>query len=151
MTDAPTSDPTVTPEAPVDDTDWKAKAREWERRAKENKSAADELTALRDTQKTAEQKFEERLAEIEKRAVAAETNALRSNIAAKHGISAEDRDLFLSATDEATLTAQAERLAAREADRKKNGNIAPKEGAPKNTGTDGEIREFASNLFGGAA
>lgn len=132
-----------------DGIDWKAKAREWERRAKENKSAADELAALKDSQKTAEQKFEERLAEIEQRAADAEARALRSDIAAKFGLSAEDRDLFLTGIDEDTLTAQAERLAAREVDRKKQGNVAPKEGATSTSGSDdSEARDFAAGLFG---
>jgi hypothetical protein len=94
---------------------------------------------------------EEKLAELEGKYSAAEARAIRSDIAARHGISAEDRDLFLTGTDEATLEAQAKRLADREADRKKNGNTAPKEGTTKTTGTtDREMREFARDLFGRA-
>lgn len=136
------------PEPKQDEIDWKAEARKWETRAKENKSAADELTGLRDSQKTAEQKFGERLAEMEKRAADAESKALRSDIAAKFGINAEDRDLFLTGTDESTLTAQATRLAAREADRKKQGNVAPKEGATKvSSEGDSGKREFLNSLM----
>jgi hypothetical protein len=91
---------------------------------------------------------EEKLAELEGKYSAAEARALRSDIAAKHGLSAEDRDLFLTGTDESTLTAQAERLAAREADRKKQGNVAPKEGATTNTGDlNSDVREFTRQLF----
>lgn len=134
-----------------DGIDWKAKAREWEKRAKDNKSAADELASLKDSQKSNEQKFEERLSGMEKRAQEAEARALRSDIAARHGISAEDRDLFLTGSDEATLEAQAKRLAERNADQKKNGNRAPKEGGTTtDAGTDKDLREFTRNLFASA-
>jgi hypothetical protein len=129
------------------DVDWKAKSREWERRAKENKGAADELAALKDSQKTSEQKFEERLAEMERRAAEAEAKALRSDIAAKYGLSADDRDLFLTGSDESTLIAQAQRLAGREEDRKKQGNYAPKEGTTPPGSSNTDEREFVRNLF----
>lgn len=107
----------------------------------------DELKAKAEGAKTTEQK----LAELEAKTVAAEQRALRSDIAAKYGISAEDRDLFLTGTDEDALTAQAKRLAEREADRKKQGNVAPKEGTTKTTGKGDEaIREFTRGLFGDA-
>jgi len=93
------------------------------------------------------QTLEERLASLEGELTTAKATALRSDIAAKHGLSAEDRDLFLTGTDESTLNAQAQRLAEREADRKKQGNVAPKEGASYNSGTDSEEKAFASNLF----
>lgn len=104
----------------------------------------EDLKAKAEGAKTVEQK----LADLEQRNAAAEARALRSDIAAKHGVSAEDRDLFLTGTDEATLTAQAERLAARDAEIKKQGNVAPKEGAaPKGT-PENEARTFVSDLFG---
>ena len=94
---------------------------------------------------------EQKLADLEAKHAEAEARALRSDIATKHGISAEDRDLFLTGSDEATLTAQAKRLAERIADQKKNGNRAPKEGATTTSGnTDSDARTFARNLFGGA-
>lgn len=43
----------------------------------------------------------------------ARIESLRSRIAVKHGIPAEDAELFLTASDEERLTKQAERLAAR--------------------------------------
>jgi|RhiMetStandDraft_4_1073278.scaffolds.fasta_scaffold05349_4 hypothetical protein len=94
--------------------------------------------------------LEERLASLEGELTTAKATALRSDIAAKHGLSAEDRDLFLTGTDESTLTAQAQRLAGREADRKKQGNLAPKEGNTPAGGTNTDEREFARSLFGRA-
>jgi len=98
---------------------------------------------------------EERLANLEKELTSTRTEALRARVAARFGISTEgkdgepsDADLFLTGTDESTLTAQAQRLAARQVDSKKQGNTAPKEGATKSTGTgDGDLREFANSLF----
>ncbi len=89
---------------------------------------------------------EDRIADLEKQYKAAEARALRSDIAAAHGISAEDRDLFLTGEDEETLTAQAKRLADRESERKKRSNHVPNEGNNPKPGSD-EYREFANQLF----
>ena len=62
------------------------------------------------------------------------------------GISDEDADLFLTGTDEDSLTAQAKRLAAREDERKKKNNVSPREGTHQSPQTD-EMREFTRNLF----
>jgi len=122
------------------------KARTDERRKAQSKYADyDEIKTKAEGAKT----LEDRIAEIEGRAKDAETRALRSDIAAKHGIAAEDRDLFLTGTDEETLTRQAERLAERVADRKKQGNTAPKEGGnPNPVDTKGDERAFVRQLFG---
>lgn len=91
---------------------------------------------------------EERVAALEKRATEAEARALRSDIAAKHGISAEDRDLFLTGTDEDTLAAQAKRLAAREAEHKKNGNYVSQEGRNPKGAKATDERAAVRELFG---
>lgn len=94
------------------------------------------------------QTVEQKLADLEARYKDAETKALRSDIAAKHGLTAEDRDLFLTGADEETLTAQAKRLADRVAAVKKQGNVAHKEGETKTSGKGDEaMREFARGLF----
>lgn len=95
------------------------------------------------------QTVEQKLADLEKKHADAEARALRSDIAAEFGVNATDRDLFLTGTDRETLTAQAKRLQEREGDRKKQGNVAPKEGDAKNQGKDDNgRREFARALFG---
>lgn len=93
---------------------------------------------------------EERLADLEKRYADAEARALRANIASEYGVSAEDRDLFLTGTDEETLTAQAKRLADRESERKKRSNHVPDEGNNPQANGGGDEREFARQLFGRA-
>jgi membrane protein involved in colicin uptake len=150
-TDAPSTD-TPTPETQPKPTDtvefWKAQARENEKRAKANADAATRLAALEESQKTEAQKLADAKAAAEKDAADARADALRWRIAAKHQISDEDAELFLTGTDEVTLTKQAERLAGRVADQKKTGNRAPNEGkSPPSAGTD-PVRELARNLFG---
>ena len=103
------------------------------------------------------QTLEQRVADMEARTAAAESAALRASVAAEFGISTKkgpkgepsDADLFLTGTDESTLTAQAQRLAAREEDRKKQGNFAPKEGTTPSGGSGSEdsLRDFTKKLF----
>ncbi len=107
----------------------------------------DELKTKADGAKSVEQK----LAELEAKHAEAEARALRSDIAARHGLSAEDRDLFLTGSDETALEAQASRLAARTVEQKKSGNVARNEGDTKTTGNaNGDELEFVSRLFGGS-
>lgn len=108
---------------------------------------------------------DDRLAELESRYAQAEANTLRLRVAGNFGISTKrgddgepsDADLFLTGTDEETLTAQAKRLSDRaaekaqaEADRKKKNPIVSKEGTSTKTGTTTEEddREFARSFFG---
>lgn len=89
----------------------------------------------------------DRIAKLEQELESTRTTALRSRVQAKFGISDEDADLFLTATDEASLTKQAERLAEHTSDRKKNGNRDPFAGrTPNGSGSD-PMREFARGLF----
>ena len=121
-----------------------AKVRAEERRkASEKFKDYDELKAKAGEKQT----LEERIAEMEQRAAQAEATALRSDIAAEYGIPKEDRDLFLTASDEDTLRAQAKRLADRDAERKKNPPRVPKEGTVTDP-ADNSDREFARQLFG---
>lgn len=105
------------------------------------------------------QTLEDRVGTLESELTTTRSEAARIRVAAKFGISTEkgpndepsDADLLLTGSDEATMTKQAERVAGRIADQKKNGNRAPKEGRTT-TGTDKnqDMREFARNLFASA-
>lgn len=80
-------------------------AREWERRAKANKTAADELAAL---------KAEDATPGDDPADVSpsdSELTAARYKVALENGLTLEDADLFLTATTEEGMTAQAERFA----------------------------------------
>ena len=113
--------------------------------ARNNYGDYDELKAKAEGAKT----LEDQVADLAAKYSAAEARALRSDIAARFGISAEDRDLFLTGTDESTLEAQAKRLADRENERKKDGNRAPKEGRTTTTGNaDEDMRVAVRGLFG---
>lgn len=107
---------------------WKQKAREQEKKAKENAQARMELDDL----KAAQLSNEERLAAERDQAVAerdqAMTDLLRWKVATRFGIADEDVELFLLGTDEETLTRQAERLAERTAAKPANGLHVPAEG-----------------------
>ncbi|MGC5019022.1 hypothetical protein [Micromonospora sp. DT47] len=107
---APAQDPATAPTKP--ETDWKAEARKWEQRAKENSSAAKKLTEFEEAQKTEAQKLADRATAAEKAAAAKDADLLRLRTALKHGISDEDAETFLTGADEESLTRQAERLAA---------------------------------------
>ena len=107
----------------------------------------DDLRAKAEGAKTAE----ERMAELEKEIAATKHEALKRRVQAAHGISDEDADLFLTGTDEESLTAQAKRLADRESERRKSNNVSPREGNnPKSDGS-GDLGEFTKNLFSRAA
>lgn len=61
-----TTDQTIVDELQgTDTTDWKAEARKWESRAKENKAAKDELDALKAAQMTEQEKLVKRAEEAE--------------------------------------------------------------------------------------
>jgi hypothetical protein len=65
---------------------WKQKAREQEKRAKDNAAAAQRLSEIEEANKTAEQKAADRLREIEDRAKELEAKENRTEIAATTGI-----------------------------------------------------------------
>lgn len=119
---------------------------------KDVKAKADRLDELEKANKSEAEKFAERIAALESENSRIQSEALRSRIQAKHGISDEDAALFLTGTDEDSLTAQAKRLAEREADRKKRGGVAPKEGGSADNKGAGQsdMREFTRALFGGS-
>lgn len=103
----------------------------------------DDLKAKAGEQATAE----ERIAALEKQLEQTSREALRRRVQAAHGIADEDADLFLTASDEETLTAQAKRLAERTSERKQNNNVVPREG---NTPSAADSAELATvrGLFG---
>ena len=92
------------------------------------------------------QTAEERIAKLEQEIQASQREALVRRVQAKHGISDDDAELFLTGPDEDSLTAQAARLAAREAERKQTNNVVPTEGTATRPENNGE-GAFARNLF----
>ena len=104
----------------------------------------DDLKTKAEGAKTAE----ERMAELEKEIAATKHEALKRRVQAAHGISDEDADLFLTGTDEESLTAQAKRLSDRESERKKQNNVSPREGNNPTPSQD-QKRDFVRSLTNG--
>ena len=129
--------PVVEPDAPKDDAEtvefWRTKAREQEKRAKENAQAARRLSEIEEASKTAEQKAAERLAEAEQRAAEIEARATRAEVAAATGLPVDILAGPKGSTAEA-ITEYAEMVKAHfertDTQRKQHNNIVPREGAP---------------------
>ena len=101
---------------------WKQFSRTWEDRAKANEDAQKRLAELEDAEKSDLEKatsdreaWEKKAAELEAELEAERVKRVRSDIASEFAISAEDRELFLTASDEDVLRKQAEALAKRRA------------------------------------
>lgn len=142
-----------------DSTDWKAEARKWEDRAKanrkeadENKGAAQRLADLENANKSEADNTADRIASLEKQLAEKSRSEMVARIQAKHGISDEDADLFLTGADADALEKQAARLSARDSDqKKKQSGVSPNEGDAKNKGkSNEEWRESVRSLFGSA-
>ena len=118
-------------------------------RAEERRKASEKFKDYDDLKAKAGEKqtLEERIAEMEQQAMQAAAATLRSDIAVEFGMPKGDRDLFLTATDEDTLRAQASRWQELSGDRKKNPPPVSKEGTVTDP-TDNQDREFARQLFG---
>ncbi|GAB3292991.1 hypothetical protein [Pseudoclavibacter terrae] len=102
--------PTEAPkDAPAQDTDWKAEARKWESRAKENSDAATKLAEIEDANKTEMQRATERAEAAERERDATKAEAERLRVFAKHSIPEEYQDLVLGTGEQ--LEANAERIA----------------------------------------
>ena len=131
----------------------------------ELKAEAEEARKLKQANMTELEKANARAVEVEKErdSVARERDearaeALRLRIAVQHGLSIEDADLFLTGTDEETLTAQAKRLADRaaaqanaDAERRKRSPYVPDAGTSTNAGGSARDEElaFARAFFSG--
>lgn len=79
--------------------------------AKQNRLASKQLDELKQAQMSELERAQARAQELETAATRAQSEALRWRIAARHGISDEDAETFLTGTDEESLTRQAQRLA----------------------------------------
>lgn len=112
------------------------------------KKKAAKLDEIEAANQTEAEKAAKRLADLEAELSTTRRDSLRIKIASANGITdAEDIDLFLTGTDEETLTKQAKRLAERTADRKKS-HVVPGEGkTPSSNSGDEGMREFARGLF----
>lgn len=114
MSEAPAEQPTQETNAEQspparEDTDWKAEARKWEARAKENREKAEQFDAFQESQKTEQQKLADRLAAAEKSATDQASLLMRYEVAAKKGIPLAAAARLQGATAE-ELEADADKL-----------------------------------------
>lgn len=107
--------PETPAETPAQETDWKAEARKWEARAKENLTKVNELSPaaarlaeIEEASKTAEQKAAERLQAAEARAAELELKADRAEVAAAKGVPLD----LISGANREEMEASADRLIA---------------------------------------
>lgn len=105
---------------------------------KDLQEKASRLDSIEGAQKTEAQKSADRIAALEQQLATSTHEALRAKVQARHGIADEDADLFLTGTDEATLTRQAERLAGRSEENERKNNHSPREGNKPKTPQGGK-------------
>lgn len=109
-TDAPADDQTDAPaREPKPETDWRAEAKKWESRAKENKTAAERLAQFEESQKSEQQKLMERAEAAERERDEVRTEALRLRIAHEKGLTPRQAARLRGSSEE-ELTADADAL-----------------------------------------
>lgn len=98
------------PETPAKpEPDWKAEARKWEQRAKENTAAAKRLQEIEDQNKTEAERNAERLSAAEKRAQEAEAKVLKRDVADAKGLTPAQAK-YLTGTTQEELEASADQI-----------------------------------------
>lgn len=137
-----------------DDTDWKSRSRDWERKAKANKAAADELATLKEQQMTAEQRAAERERKAEERIQEAEARAARREIALDYSLDKQDAVLLDDMTDEDAMRRLAKRLqAAAKAEQSEDGVdstlVRRKQRTDPPMSKDAQARKVARSVFSG--
>lgn len=115
---------------------------------KDLKAKAAKFDEIEQANKTELEKLNERVTAAESAHQAAVVEALRFKVASKHGISEDDAVLFLTGTDEETLTKQAQRLSNMDAERKKRGAHVAREGGNPPSGRPDDERAAVRQLFG---
>lgn len=151
-TESPPAAPNpATPPAPAQEpTDWKAEARKWEGRAKENENAAKKLESLEEASKSELQKAIDRATKAESAAAtlpAKISETLKTHLVAL-GVVAKEDEVLLTASDPDSLLAQIKRLSERSDTRRKGGNVVPREGQPNKQTKVNELGDFARDIFG---
>lgn len=134
----PDPTPAPAPEPPAQEIDWKSEARKWESRAKENKSALDDLTGKFTTADTERSELAQKLQAFE---AEKERATLVSDIAKTTGVPAS----ALRGTTREELEAHAATLAELI---KPSGPVIPGQEKTPHKIPDSPNAEFARKLFG---
>jgi len=129
---APTTDPQTEAPKPTETVDfWKQKAREQEKRAKDNADAARRLSEIEEASKTEAQKAADRLAAAEKAAAEASSSLARLEVALAKGLTPSQAKRLVGSTRE-ELEADADELL-------KDIGEAARPRAPKPDSTQGRV------------
>lgn len=151
--EAPQGDPVVTPgdasqNPEPKETDWKAEARKWESRAKENlasakanEDAARRLAEIEESQKTEAQKLQEERDKAQKDLAEERTARIRAEVANTKGIPAN----LLSGSTQEELEKSADALIAFRGEAPK-GPVVPGQGAAPRISPDSKVNAFAQAL-----
>lgn len=124
--------------------------RERVKREREKYADYDDLKSKAETAKSAEERIADLEREIREARVKEQRAKLVADVAKAHKITdPDDIALFLTGADEETLTAQAKRLAERDGERRRKGDVVPDAGKTPddNAKGDPEMREYANRLF----
>lgn len=108
-------------------------------------AATARLTEIERANESALEKAQREAQEAQAAATQATADALRFRVAAKHGIDAEDADLFLTGTDAETLERQAARLVERTPT---SPRPDPSQGAKGDATTGTTAQQFAAAIEG---
>lgn len=106
----PTPDPKPDPKPdPTNEPDWKAEARKWEGRAKENSAAAARLKELEDAGKTETEKLRDELTAAQADGTTSKSELMRLRVSIRKGLT-EAQAKRLQGTTEEELEADADEL-----------------------------------------
>lgn len=128
---------------------WKQKAREQEKRAKDNADAAKRLAEIEDAQKSESEKTADRIAKAEAEVASVPTkvaDALREHLVVLHEIDQDDAELFLTANEPELLLKQVTRLLG-QSDKRKKAPVVRGEGKTQTSSSDPK-RDFLRGLTG---
>ena len=133
------------------ETDWKAEARKWEARAKDNlasarvnEDAAKRLAELEDAQKTEAQKQQEALEKAQRELAELTVAKTRAEVAAAKGVPAE----LLTGSTQEELEARADDLIAWRGEPAPQKLIIPNEGKSPSSGSFSPADAFAAAVEG---
>ena len=139
-------EPTPIPTPPAQETDWKAEARKWEERSKENKSSNDALTRERDEALAKAASLEGSVSELSNKVTRFESEKSLSDMVAKVADSVGVDAKALRGSTEDELTEHANYLKALIGSQP-TAPVIPSQGKSPERVQDDPLREFTRNLF----
>lgn len=139
-------EPTPTPAPPAQETDWKAEARKWEERSKENKAAVDALTRERDEALSKATSLESLNSELSEKVTGFESAKAHSELVSKVAEAVGVDAKALRGTTEEDLTEHANYLKALIGSQP-SAPVIPSQGKSPDNVQDNPLRELTRSLF----